>query len=132
MPFSEKNDPDGRILATTAEALYLVNLLLLPVIGFILLIILYLKEHSDAPPLAANHLIQTLSASLWAGIFLILINLLILLMGGYDGPYTWVILILYFTIAHSTLILLGAVGLSKAMAGQPWRYPLIGVSRPPD
>jgi hypothetical protein len=37
-----------------------------------------------------------------------------------------VLVILYFTCIHSTLVLFGMFGLSKALAGQPWRYPLIG------
>ena len=36
------------------------------------------------------------------------------------------VLILYFTCIHSTLILLGMIALIKAMNGQIWRYPLIG------
>jgi len=55
-----------------------------------------------------------------------LANGLILLLGGYDQPTTWVVLILYFTCCHSALILLGVLGLVKALAGQPYRYPLIG------
>ena len=54
------------------------------------------------------------------------VNGLILLLGGYTGAHTWVLVILYFTVCHSTLVLLGVVGLSKAMAGQCWRYPLVG------
>ena len=50
----------------------------------------------------------------------------IMLLGGYSGAHTWVLVILYFTVCHSTLVLLGVVGLAKAMAGQCWRYPLIG------
>jgi uncharacterized membrane protein len=37
-----------------------------------------------------------------------------------------VVLVLYFTAIHSTLILLGMYALIKAMAGQRWRFPLIG------
>ena len=53
-------------------------------------------------------------------------NVFIILLGGYDGPYTWMIVILYFTICHSTLILLGMMGLAKALAGKCYRFPLIG------
>ena len=50
----------------------------------------------------------------------------ILLVGGYDGPNVWTVVILYFTIFHSMLVLLGILGLAKALAGQCWRYPLVG------
>ncbi len=118
--------PPGTALATTAEVLYLVNLLLVPGLAFIALVALYVKYRVTAPALARCHLRQTLSGSIWAGVLLILVNGLILALGGYDAPGTWVVLIVYFTTCHATLVLLGVLGLAKAMAGQPYRYPLIG------
>lgn len=122
----------GQGPAVAAESLYLINLLLAPGLGFLALLVLYLRRRRGAPPLAAAHLAQTLAASLWAGILLVLVNALILVLGGYRGMHTWVVLILYFTIAHSTLVLFGVVGLAKAMAGQCWRYPLLGPPLPGD
>ena len=117
---------EGAGTAIAAESLYLVNLLLAPGLGFVALLWLWWRHRGDAPPLAAAHLAQTLSGSVWAGILLVIANALILLLGGYRGPNVWVIVITYFTLCHSMLILFGAFGLSKAMAGQCWRYPLIG------
>ena len=37
-----------------------------------------------------------------------------------------VLVIMYFTCIHSTLVMFGMFGLAKAMAGQAWRFPLIG------
>jgi hypothetical protein len=48
------------------------------------------------------------------------------LIFGWNWEWTWVIVVIYFTCVHSTLILLGMVGLAKAMAGKPWVYPVIG------
>ena len=130
MPRSASEPDDaptaGQTLATLAEALYLANLLLLPGLAFAVLLGLFLARRRSAPPLAAAHLGQTLSASLWAGALLILANALILALGGYGAPETWVVLIVYFTVCHATLVLLGVAGLAKAMAGQCWRYPLVG------
>jgi hypothetical protein len=109
-----------------AEALYLVNLLLLPGVGFLVLLALYLRNLRVAPPLAVCHLRQTLSASLWAGALLLVANVMILLLGGYHSPYTWMVVIIYFTTCHATLVLLGVMGLAKAMAGQCFRFPLVG------
>jgi uncharacterized Tic20 family protein len=67
------------------------------------------------------------SASLWAGVMLVLVNGLIILLGGYDAPSTWVVVILYFTTIHATLILIGTLGLARAMAGKHYHYPLVGV-----
>jgi uncharacterized Tic20 family protein len=36
------------------------------------------------------------------------------------------VVILYFTFIHSSLILMGVVGLVKALNGQHFSYPLIG------
>jgi len=135
MPPSEVNQgagtpPNGQSLAVVAESLYLINLLLAPGIAFIALMIVYLRRMEGAPSLARCHLRQTMAASIWAGIILIVINLLIVAFGGYDASYTWMFVVLYFTACHSTLIFLGMVGLAKAMAGKPWRYPLVGRACP--
>lgn len=116
----------GQQLAVLAEALYLINLLLLPVLGFAALLWIYYRHIATAAPLAACHLRQTLSASVWAGILLVIANFIIIGLGGYDRPYTWVVGILYFTIGHTALVVLGILGLAKAMAGQRFRFPLVG------
>jgi hypothetical protein len=128
MPVSAEDTgpPEGMTLAVSAEALYLANLLLAPGLAFLVLLVVYLKTRGKTPPLAAAHLSQTISASLWAGVLLVFANLVIIALGGYRGAHTWVIVILYFTVAHSSLVLCGALGLSRALAGQCWRFPLVG------
>jgi uncharacterized Tic20 family protein len=116
----------GKTLAVTAETLFLVNLLLLPGLAFAALLLVYLARRHSSPPLAANHLSQTTGVSLIGGGLLVVVIALILALGGFDSGYTWVVVILYFTFIHSSLILLGVMGLVKAMAGQHFRYPLIG------
>ena len=116
----------GQNLAVIAQALYLINLLLLPGVAFVVLVWLYFRHAGQSPALARCYLDQTLFASLWAGILLIVVNGVILLLGGYDASYTWVILVLYFTVVHTTLVILGTIGLAKAMAGKAFEYPLIG------
>ena len=56
-----------RAVAIAAESLYLVNLLVAPGLGFLLLLGLWHRSRDDAPPLAASHLAQTISGSVWAG-----------------------------------------------------------------
>ncbi len=118
----------GKSLAVTAESLYLLNLLLLPGIAFLILTWLYFKYESNSPPLAGCHLRQSFSASIWAGLLLIFVVSVVFFAGGYNSPYLWVIMILYFTICHSTLILLGVFALVKALAGEQFHYPIIGIS----
>jgi hypothetical protein len=119
-------DRPGQTLAVTAEALFLVNLLLAPGLGFLALLILYLRRRGGVEPLAMNHLSQTVGVSLVGGTLLVCITGLIALSGGLDSGYTWVVVVLYFTCIHSTLILFGVMGLVKALAGQHYRYPLLG------
>ncbi len=125
-PTGEPGSPPGQGLAVLAASLYLANLLVIPVLGFLALAWLFIRCDRNTPLLAQAHVNQAFSASLWAGVLLVLVNLLIILFGGYRGVHTWVIVILYFTFVHSTLVLLGIVALAKAMAGQCWRMPLIG------
>lgn len=116
----------GRATAVAAEALYLANLMLIPGLGFVALLVLWWRERERAPQLARGHLRQTVAASLWAGVLLVVANVAIILLGGYDSAYTWIVVVLYFTTCHSTLIFCGAIGLSRALAGKPFRFPLIG------
>jgi len=116
----------GKTLAVTAETLFLVNLLLLPGLAFAALLLLYLARRNSSPPLAANHLAQTTGVSVIGGALIVLVIGLIVALGGFESGYTWMVVILYFTFIHSSLILLGVMGLVKAMAGQHFRYPLIG------
>ena len=116
----------GQGLAVAAETLYLLNLLVLPVLAFLILVVLYRRHARTAPPLARCHLRQTLAASLWAGLILIVANAAIVALGGYHVPATWVIIVLYFTLGHASLVLLGVMGLAKAMSGQRYVYPLLG------
>ena len=124
--FGFEEEKAGQNLAVLAEALYLVNLLILPGIGFLLLVGLWFKYKDSAPPLAHQHLKQTTFISLIGGMLIVTLSGLILGLGGLDWEWTWVTLILYFTCIHSTLVLLGMYALIKAMNGQMWRFPLIG------
>ena len=127
MPASEsEGNAPGQTLAVMAELLYIANLLLLPGLSFIILLRLYFKHRSSAPALAVCHLKQTVNASLWAGVLLIIANLAIVFLGGYTSAHTWTVVIIYFTTCHSTLVLLGIAGLAKAMSGQNFVYPLVG------
>lgn len=117
--------PPGRNIAVAAEALFLANLLVAPVLSFVALAWLW-QKHRTAPPLAANHLRQTFFVSLWGGGLLVAVSIGLALLPGLDTAWIWTVVILYFTCVHSTLILCGMFGLARAMAGKPYRYPLIG------
>lgn len=121
---NEQQTP-GQRLAVVAESLYLANLLILPGIAFAVLFWLW-RKHQDAPPLARNHLKQTFFVSLWGGALIGLFTVIFIVLGGLYWAWTWVLVIMYFTCVHSTLVVYGMLGLARAMAGKPFRYPLIG------
>ena len=125
-PLADKPASDGLRLAVIAEMLYLANLLLAPGIAFAVLLWLWLQNRHSAPLLARQHLKQTTFVSLYGGLLIVILTTVFLVAGGLDWEWTWVMVIMYFTCIHSTLVMFGMFGLAKAMAGQSWRYPLIG------
>lgn len=116
----------GQNLAVIAEALFLANLLVAPGICFAILLWLWRRNKADAPRLARQHLKQATFVSLWGGLLIVTLSALFLALGGLQWEWTWVLVILYFTCIHSTLVLCGMFALVKALAGQVWRFPLIG------
>ncbi|HNH36799.1 MAG TPA: hypothetical protein PK375_12830 [Rhodocyclaceae bacterium] len=120
---------DGQNLAVAAESLYLANLLLAPGLAFAAIAWLWATRRADAPPLARCHLDQAFFVSLWGGVLLAVCSAAFVLLGGLHWKWTWVLVILYFTCVHSALVLFGILGLARAMAGQPYVYPLIGPRR---
>lgn len=123
---AEPEATPGFSLAVAAEALYLINLMIAPGLAFAALLALWWRHRRGSPALARCHLAQTMAGSLWAGALLVVVNTAIIALGGYDSPHTWVVVILYFTTCHTTLICFGAIGLARALAGQPYVFPLIG------
>lgn len=125
-PSDPAQETPGQALAVWAEALYLCNLLLLPGIAFAVLLHLYFKHRASAPALAVCHLRQTIAGSIWAGMLLGVVTVAVLLTSDISSEATWVIVIIYLTCFHTTLVMIGIIALSKAMAGQSYVYPLIG------
>ena len=112
--------------ATLAEGFYLANMTLLPGLGFLALLLLWLRHRNSDNAFARLHLAQTLRASLLGGVIAGSIALTATLTGSWMHPSSWYAVEAYFIIVHSPLTVFGMIGLAKAMAGQPWRYPVIG------
>jgi uncharacterized Tic20 family protein len=110
------------------------NLLILPVLAFIILALIFIKKHGSLPALADSHLEQTMSASIWIGVFFFITAITVMLMNlvGIEDVTLWIIAIITFTIIHATMVLFGVFGLAKALAGKCWRYPLVGKPLPAD
>jgi alanine-alpha-ketoisovalerate/valine-pyruvate aminotransferase len=128
LPSDANSEDDGRDLAVIAEGLYLANLLLIPGIAFAILFWLWLKNRNTASLLARQHLKQTTFVSLYGGLLIVSLSAIFIGVGGLYWEWTWVVVIMYFTCIHSTLVMFGMYALAKAMAGQVWRFPVIGPS----
>lgn len=116
-------------LAVLAESLFLINLLLAPGVAFLCLAWLWWKRRGQTSALSRCHLDQTFFVSLWGGMLLVATAAFVILF-GWDWEWTWVFVIIYFTCIHSTLVVFGVLGLARAMAGKPYRYPWIGPKTP--
>lgn len=117
---------DGQGLAVLAESLYLANLLLAPGLAFAVLVWLWLRHRHSAPPLARSHLRQATFVSVVAGVLIACLSGVIVSLGGWRWPWTWVAVLTYFVSIHGALVLLGIFALAKAMVGKAWRYPVVG------
>jgi uncharacterized membrane protein len=120
----EVEDKDGNI-AILAEGLFLANLLLIPVVPFLVLVYLYRKYSEEPGSVAFNHLRQTLIASVLAGIFIVIIVGVFYFFSSTSAAITWTIILTYLTCVHSMFVMFGIYGLSKAMANQKVKFPLI-------
>ncbi len=123
---SSNVDDGGQSLAVLAQSLYLINLLVAPGLAFVALLWLWRRHRHSAPPLARLHLRQALWVSVVAGLLIAGLSALLAVAGGLHAAWTWVVVLTYFVCIHGALVTMGIFALSKAMAGQPWRYPLVG------
>lgn len=127
-PVTTEDEADfDQVLAITAEGLFLANLLMLPGISFLILVWLRWRYHHAAGSLARCHIAQTFFVSLWGLVLLVVLSAAFIAWVGPHSQWTWVVVIIYFTCIHSTLVLLGVFGLSRAIAAREYVYPLIGV-----
>ena len=118
--------PDPRTQAVQAEVLYLLNLLIMPGLAFLVLLWLAYQQRASTNLLTRCHVRQAVTVAIKGGLLLTVVPALIALMGDLDQPATWTVLVLYVLCGHATLVLLGVLGLSRAIAGQTFVYPLLG------
>ena len=120
-----EDDQNESNIAILAEMLFLANLLLIPVVPFLVLFYL-LRKYADRPDsIAYNHLRQTFIASIFAGVFIVIIAAIFYFFSSTSAAITWTVIITYLTCVHSVFVMLGIYGLAKAMAGQAVKFPLI-------
>jgi len=102
--------------ASQAAIFSLLNLTALPVIAFILLLFLYKKTEKNR--IDRYYTVLAIKTNLAAGVALVLVTGLMLLLGGFDSPWTWVYVISYFVFIHALFILFATWTLTRSWTGE--------------
>ena len=105
-------------LAIIYQSLFLVNLLLLPGFAFFALIWLWFFKQKSAIKItrfSRIHLIRAIQLSITAGIFLIIIPMIIMVIST-EFNASLMVMIIYFVTFHTCFVLIGLLNLSRAMA----------------
>jgi len=101
--------------ASDAALASLLNLTILPVISFIALLLIYRKTQADT--IDHYHAILGMKINIIAATVLFMVSVLMILLGGFDSPWTWVYVITYFTIVHTIFIIFALWALVRAWSG---------------
>lgn len=116
MQQTASSDKDTQIrLASNAALASLLNLTLLPVIAFVVLVRIYRNCQVDT--IARYHAALGIKLNIIAALVLFAVSALMILLGGFDSPWTWVYVISYFTLVHSIFILVAVWALVRAWNG---------------
>lgn len=96
------------------QSLYLANLLLIPIISFLVLLY-FLRFGKPQSRFSKIHLIRAVQISALAGLLLVIVPLLIVFFSPQLNTSLMVI-IFYFVTLHAGFVLIGMLNLSRAMA----------------
>ena len=105
--------------ASRATIASLLNLTFLPIIGFIWLMVLVGKTQQGT--IDHYHAVLGIKLNLIAAIALGVVSSLMIFLGGFDSAWTWVYLICYFTLAHTTFIIIAVWAMIRSWSGQKLR-----------
>ena len=101
--------------AANAALASLLNLTILPVISFFALLLIYRKTEPDM--IDRYHALLGIKINVIAAAVLFLVSALMILLGGFNSPWTWVYVISYFTMVHTLFIVLALWALVRAWSG---------------
>jgi len=101
--------------AANAALASLLNLTVLPVISFIALLLIY--RQTQAGTIARYHAVLGIKINIIAATVLFLVSALMVLLGGFNSPWTWVYVISYFTIVHTLFIVIALWALVRSWSG---------------
>jgi len=128
---NEQNMPKNQGLAITGESLYMLNLLF-PILPLLALSVVFFRHRKNPSLYLRSHIIQPFIAALVSTSLFIIINLVAALLGGYTSLdnlvsiHSLVALEVYTLLVILPFLIPGLIGLTKAMSGLAWHYPIIG------
>ncbi len=102
--------------ASNAALVSLLNLTFFPVISFIVLLIIY-KKTTDGS-IDRYYAVLGIKTNLFAAVALLAVTALMILLGGFDSPWTWVYVISYFVFVHALFILFATWALARSWTGE--------------
>lgn len=111
----EKDEAQLKIASDAALA-SLLNLTVFPGISFIVLLFLYKKTLVDT--FSRYYVVLSIKTNIIAAIALFVVSGLMILLGGFYSPWTWVYVLSYFMFVHSMFILFATWALTRCWAGQ--------------
>lgn len=102
--------------ASNAALASLLNLTILPVIGFVILLIIYRKTQPNT--IDRYYAVLSIKMNVFAAIALLLVTALMILLGGFDSLWTWVYVFSYFMFVHAMFILFATWTLTRSWTGE--------------
>jgi uncharacterized Tic20 family protein len=127
----EQRTQEKQGLAIASEALYMLNLLF-PLIPLLALASIFFRHRKDPSLFVRSHVIQPFIAALISTSLFVIINLIAALLGGYSSMdnlisiHSLVALEVYTLLVILPFLVPGLIGLTRAMSGVSWHYPIIG------
>ncbi len=109
------NETNEIKLASRAALFSILNLTLLPVVGFLAL--LWMLKKTAAHSVSRYHVDLGIKLNIIAALALFLVCGLMIYFGGFNSPWTWVYVISYFTLVHTFFIVLAVWALVRAWSG---------------
>ena len=117
---STDNFNDNQIKQASNSALAsLLNLTFLPGLAFIYLLFSLNKSQTGA--IDHYHALLGIKLNLLAVFSLFIVSGLMIVLGGFESPLTWVYVITYFTFVHTIFILIAVWAIVRAWSGQKIR-----------
>ena len=111
--------PESLKQASDAALASLLNLTILPLISFVLLLLIYRKTTDNS--IGRYHAVLGIKINVIAASVLFIVSALMIALGGFDSPWTWVYVISYFTIVHTVFIVFAIWALVRAWSGDTLR-----------